>query len=239
MFKITIDPGHDHQSNVSPTDSKYIEGVQMFKLAGYLATELRAYGIDVEITRKAITDNPTLSSRGKLAGTNNSDLFISLHSNAPGTRKDGTVDTTITGTCIYYSLTDAGNKALADKLGAVISSAMGHKYRGSMTRAYSTARPDRDYYGVIRSAAENGCKAAYLIEHGFHTCPADIAYLMSDSNLKTLAKAEADVIAAHFGIENVSRYVVVGTKIAKNTAEFTTAKNQLKAMGYSVTTAEI
>ena len=33
--------------------------------------------------------------------------------------------------------------------------------------------------------------------------------------------------------------VIVGTKIAKTATELTTAKNQLKAMGYSVTTAEV
>ncbi|MBQ8196071.1 MAG: N-acetylmuramoyl-L-alanine amidase, partial [Oscillospiraceae bacterium] len=100
MYKVTLDPGHDHQSNVSPTNSRYVEGVQMYKLAGYLAKALEDYGIEVEITRKDIKDAPSLTERGRLAGKNGSDLFISLHSNAPGKRKDGTYDTSITGTYI-------------------------------------------------------------------------------------------------------------------------------------------
>lgn len=236
MYKVTLDPGHDHQSNVSPTIKSYIEGVQMYKLSGYLAAALKDYGIETEITRKNVKDNPSLAERGKLAGKNGSDLFISLHSNAPGMRSNGTYDTTITGTCIYYSLTDEDNKELSDKLGEVISAKMGHKFRGSLTKEYSEEHSDWDWFGVIRNAAQSGCKAAYLIEHGFHTCPKDAAYLMSDSNLRQLAQAEAKVIAEHFGVGKTLYRVQIGAFSNRQNAE--AYKKKAEADGYQAFVVE-
>ena len=56
-------------------------------------------------------------------------------------------------------------------------------------------------YGVIRAAAQSGCHAAFLIEHGFHTNPEDSAFLQDEQCLTRLAAAEADVIARIFGAD--------------------------------------
>ena len=230
-IKVTIDPGHDEKSNVSPTVKSYIEGKQMFILAGYLAEALAEYGIETEITRKKVTDNPAITDRGKHADKNGSRLFISLHSNAPGPNKDGSYDTTITGTCVYYSLTDAKNKALAESLGKAIAQTMGHTFRGALTREYSAAHKDWDYYGVLRGAAQNGCKAAFLIEHGFHTCPKDAGFLLSSANLKKLAKAEAQVIADYLG-ENKQVYVAQVVKAFDSQSAAEAFRDKLIADGY-------
>ena len=230
--KVTIDPGHNAVSNVSPTNKKYIEGVQMFKLALYLAEALKEYGIESEITRKSVQEDPSLAERGKLAGKNGSKLFLSLHSNAPGTNKYGSYDTSISGTYVYYSLTDSGNKALADSLGKAIASAMGHTFRGSLTREYSEQHKDWDYYGVVRNAAQSGCKAAYLIEHGFHTNLKDSNFLLSDSNLTKLAQAEAKVIAEYFGVgKSQKRYrVQIGAFTTNASAKNYLAQAQAKGL---------
>ncbi|NLK39463.1 MAG: hypothetical protein GX303_04350 [Clostridiales bacterium] len=180
--------------NPYPPRPGYYEGTQMWKLANYLKAELERYGFEVVTTRPNLTDDPTLEARGQMAGQNGSALFVSLHSNAPASA----TDTVTTGTVVFYSMADEANKPLADKLGQKVSGIMGHHYRGSMTREYP-GRPGVDYYGVIRSAAESGCKAAYIIEHGFHTNPADSAFLIAGENLKKLAVAEAQIIADHFG----------------------------------------
>lgn len=229
-YKVTIDPGHNAVSNVSPTNKKYIEGVQMFKLAGYLAAALKEYGIESEITRKSIQEDPTLAERGKLAGKNGSKLFISLHSNAPGANKDGSYDTSISGTYVYCSLTDSKNKTLADSLGKAIASVMGHTFRGSLTREYSESHKDWDYYGVIRNAAQSGCKAAFLIEHGFHTNLKDSTFLLSESNLKKLAQAEAKVIADYFGVSKKLYRVQIGAFSSRENAEKYLA--QAKSAGF-------
>ena len=179
----------------------------------------RDYGIESEITRKSVQEDPSLAERGKLAGKNGSKLFLSLHSNAPGANKDGSYDTSISGTYVYYSLTDSGNKALADNLGKAIASVMGHTFRGSLTREYSGQHKDWDYYGVIRNAAQSGCKAAYLIEHGFHTSLKDSNFLLIDHNLIKLAQAEAKVIAEYFGVSDKLYRVQVGAFRSRENAE--------------------
>lgn len=231
MPKVTIDPGHNHLSNVSPIDKNYIEGVRMWKLGCYLKDALEDYGIEVALTRSTVESAPNVETRGKMAAQNKSDLFISLHSNAPAPRKNGTYDTSISGTTVYYSLTDEDNKVLADSLGKAIAAKMGHRFRGSATREYSEERPNWDWYGVIRNAAQNGCTAAFLVEHGFHTCPADIRYLMDDASLADLAYEEARVIAEYFGVSKKLYRIQLGAFTNKKYAEAYCEK--IKKDGYS------
>lgn len=193
-IKITLDPGHGRTGNPYPPQKGYYEGTQMWKLANFLKAELEKYGFQVVTTRPNLNDDPSLSARGQTAGKNGSALFLSLHSNAPASASD----TKPTGSVMYYSLTDAKNKVFADKLGNKVSEIMGHYYRGSLTRTGSSGA---DYYGVIRAAAQSGCKAAFILEHGFHTNIKDSSFLIVDANLKILACEEAKVIAQYFGQE--------------------------------------
>lgn len=201
-LKITIDPGHGQYGNKSPNNTAYIEGTQMWKLGQRLKTALEAYGFQVFFTRPNISDDPSLDARGKIAGKNGCAMFLSLHSNAPGKNADGTYSKTCTGSVVYYSMTRPENKSLADQLGKKVSELMGHYYRGSMTREYPN-RPGVDYYGVIRGAAQSGCKCAFIIEHGFHTNIQDSNWLLSEENLQKLADAEAKIIADYFGVVKI------------------------------------
>lgn len=193
-IKITLDPGHGRTGNPYPPQKGYYEGTQMWKLANFLKTELEKYGFEVVTTRPNLNDDPSLSARGQTAGKNGSAMFISLHSNAPASASD----TKPTGSVVYYSMTDSKNKVFADLIGKKVSEIMGHYYRGSLTRQYPD-KPGVDYYGVIRASAQSGCKAAFLVEHGFHTNIKDSAFLIVDANLQKLAVEEAKVIAQHFG----------------------------------------
>ena len=161
----------------------------MWRLAEFLMVALEEYGFQVTTTRPDITDNPELWERG--AAAKGSAMFISLHSNAPGSA----ADTATTGTVVYYSLTNPYSKPLADQLGNAVAALMGHQFRGSFTKQYSDEQPNLDYFAVIRASAAAGCKNAVLIEHGFHTNPKDAAFLANDAGLKKLATAEAKIIA--------------------------------------------
>ncbi|MFT3952438.1 MAG: leucine-rich repeat protein [Oscillospiraceae bacterium] len=196
QIKITLDPGHVDGYNQFGYYAGVSEGTQMWKLSVYLKAELESYGFVVVTTRPDIDDNPDLDVRGTLAGKNGSDLFISLHSNAVA----GATRSSASGVEIYYSMSDAAaNKVFANKLGSAAASAMGIEFDGSKTRTYP-GTSGVDYYGVIRYAATTGCKAAFLIEQGYHTSAKDSAFLVSSEKLKTLAKAEAKAIAQYYGI---------------------------------------
>lgn len=134
-----------------------------------------------------------------MAGELGAVMFLSIHSNAPGGDPASERYTRIRGSETYYSITDEErNSAIARALNDAVVATMQTEDRGIKTRRYPD-RPDWDYYGVIRAAAQSGCTAAFLIEHGFHTNPEDSAFLQDEASLASLAVAEADVICRIFG----------------------------------------
>ena len=196
---IVLDPGHGQFGNPHTTREGFYEGTQNFILASHLKNELTARGFDVRMTRERIKDNPSLAERGSMAGELGAVMFLSIHSNAPGGDPASERYTRIRGSETYYSITDEErNSAIARALNDAVVATMQTEDRGIKTRRYPD-RPDWDYYGVIRAAAQSGCTAAFLIEHGFHTNPEDSAFLQDEASLASLAVAEADVICRIFG----------------------------------------
>lgn len=198
MPLIVLDPGHGEKGNPHTTKAGFYEGTQNFILAGKLRSKLEAAGFTVLTTRESVTDDPSLEERGRLAGENGADMFISIHSNAPGTNAPNYSE--VCGSEVFYSVTDKEwNIPVARKLNAAVVEAMQTKDRGIKIRLYPE-RDDVDYYGVIRHSAQSGCKHAFLIEHGFHTNPHDSSVLQSDEGLERIAEAEARVICEVFGV---------------------------------------
>ncbi len=196
---IVLDPGHGQFGNPHTTREGFFEGTQNFILAAHLRNILLTRGFDVRMTRERIEDNPSLAERGSMAGELGAVMFLSIHSNAPGGDPTSERYTRIRGSETYYSITDEErNAAIARALNDAVVATMQTEDRGIKTRRYPD-RPDWDYYGVIRAAAQSGCTAAFLIEHGFHTNPEDSAFLQDEASLCALAVAEADVICRIFG----------------------------------------
>lgn len=195
---IILDPGHGQFGNAHTTREGFYEGTQNFILAKHLRDELIARGFDVMMTRNDVADNPSLEERGSMAGKNGAVMFLSLHSNAPGSSLSPEKYASVRGAETYYSITDEERNAeVARELNRAVVAAMNTEDRGIKTRRYPD-HPDWDYYGVVRASAQSGCRAAFLVEHGFHTNPEDSAFLQDESCLARLAAAEAEVIARCF-----------------------------------------
>ena len=195
---IVLDPGHGQFGNPHTTREGYYEGTQNFILANALKAQLEKHGFEVLTTRPNIEDNPDLEERGKLAGDNCAILFLSLHSNAPGSATPPEQYAAVRGSVTYYSISDpVRNADLATRLNNAVSACMNTSNRGIKTRTYPD-RPDLDYYGVLRHSVHYGCTCAMLIEHGFHTNPEDSAFLQSTECLERLARVEADIIDDFF-----------------------------------------
>ena len=189
-MKICIDGGHG--LNMNKGLNGYYEGNKMFVLMNMTAEELAKYdGVEIVTTRKTVRDNPSLTARGKMAA--NMDLMLSLHSNAIGI--SGTEKTR--GASIFDSLVKP-NRELADKLVTKVAQTMNTPNRGVMTRKGTWGF--YDYYTVMKSAIDNKCKSAMLIEQGFHTNGQDSLWLLMDSNLRQLAIGHAQIIAKHYGL---------------------------------------
>ncbi len=191
---IILDPGHGARGNQYPILPGTYEGTQNFRLAVHLKAELEARGFEVRLTRPTVEDDPSLEERGRMAGENGAVLFLSLHSNAPGSATPPERYNQVRGSEVYYSLADeARNAELARALNRAVVETMHTEDRGVKARSYPD-QPDVDYYGVLRNSAASGCRTALLIEHGFHTNPEDAAFLSNEDCLGRLAAAEAEVL---------------------------------------------
>lgn len=207
-LKITIDAGH------GPTNNKgyypgFYEGANNFEIMIYLAEYLREYdGVIVYTTREIVTDNPVNPDRAKLAVDTESEAFISLHSNSADAES-------ACGVSVFRSFIRPESDDLARALGQAIVDTMNadtgityFRKSGPMIYtepAYSEDLGDgttQDYYNVIRnSVVSEKCRYSIILEHGFHTNPVECKWIMDSSNLRKVAKAEAEVIATYFGLK--------------------------------------
>lgn len=199
-FKVCLDAGHYGNYNAGAVNG-YYESVRMWKLTELLAKELTDRGIAVIKTRSNQATDLALTSRGRKA--KGCDLFLSMHSNAASAES---VDYPVA----YVPLNGTGT-AIGQKLADIVADVMGTVQNGrTATRKGSGGA---DYYGVIRGAVSVGVPGI-ILEHSFHTNPKAAAWLMNDSNLAKLAKAEADCIAAW--LEGTAKPAVQTLQVAQH-----------------------
>lgn len=189
MTKICLDAGHYGKYNQSPAVPKYYESDMAWKLHLKLKACLEEYDIEVYTTRKDQNENLGLTARGKKA--KGCDLLLSIHSNAAGEKVNETVD---------YPIAFIPINGSADKLGKLLAECVEQTMRTKQTsksEAKKSSKGEWDYYSVISGAASVGVPGI-ILEHSFHTNTKATKWLMDDSNLDKLAKAEAEVIACYF-----------------------------------------
>ena len=199
-IKICLDAGHFAKYNRSPVVPEYYESDMNWKLHLLLKKYLEEYGIEVITTRSNKDKDMALVDRGK--ASKGADLFISLHSNATSNEATNFVVAMhmVDDNCGDM---DEQSKAFAGVLAKAVGAVMGLPYQTWSTE--SSADRDGngykdDYYGVLRGA-HTVHTPGVIIEHGFHTNTATTKWLLVDSNLDKLAKAEAKVIADWFGVK--------------------------------------
>lgn len=189
--KICLDAGHYGKYNRSPAVKSYYESDMNWKLHILLKKYLEQYGIEVIQTRSNQATDLGLNARGK--ASKGCDLFLSIHSNAVGNGVNESVDYPV----VYVPLNGSGTE-IGKKLATCIASTMGTKQKGEVKTKKGSG--DWDYYGVIYGAVSVGVPGL-ILEHSFHTNTRSTKWLLDDNNLDKLARAEAAVIAAHYGIE--------------------------------------
>jgi N-acetylmuramoyl-L-alanine amidase len=185
-IKICLDAGHYSKYNQSPAVAEYYESDMAWKLHLKLKVCLEEYGIEVITTRTNQKKDLGLTARGKTA--KGCDLFLSIHSNA-ATKES--VDYPVAFVPINGSADELG-----EQLAKCIEQTMETKQNGRAEAKKST-KGNWDYYSVINGAISVGVPGI-ILEHSFHTNTRATKWLMEDSNLDKLAKAEAKVIAEYF-----------------------------------------
>lgn len=197
---VCLDAGHYGKYNQSPVVKSYYESDMNWKLHLLLKAELEKYGIKVITTRANKDKDLGLEARGK--ASKDCDLFISLHSNAASTESVKYVVAMyqVDDNC---GAMDEKSMEFAILLASVVGEVMGLPCQ-TWTLKSSHDRDNNgykdDYYGVLRGA-HTVHTPGVIIEHGFHTNRATAEWLMCEENLKTLAEAEAKVIAEWFDVK--------------------------------------
>lgn len=208
-MKVMLDAGHTGKTHNPGVVKGYYESEQMWRLQGYLKPALESYGIKVDTTRKNQNENPGTEERGKRS--KGYDLFLSLHTNAPGDdvpqSKWEDYDAPIM--CVFQDLSwtniDDISKGVGHKIGEAIQKTIGTKQK---YRIYQRKSPtDRDgngilddeYYGVLVGSRIVGTPGL-ILEHTFHTNKKMCEWLLKEENLKLLAEAIARAVAEYFGI---------------------------------------
>lgn len=188
-MKVCIDAGHYGKYNQSPVNPAYWESEFNWKFHLLLEAELESHGIETITTRTEQGKDLDLMKRGQIA--KDCDLFLSIHSNACDTES---VDYPL-ACCTVNGTADVLGHELAEIVGTV----MGTSGKPRITKKKQS--DGRDWYGVLRGAASVGTPGI-LLEHSFHTNRRATEWLMNDTNLRRMAAAEAEVIAAHFGVSS-------------------------------------
>ena len=196
-IKICLDAGHYGKYNPSPVVAGYYESDMVWKLHLLQKKHLESYGIQVITTRANQATDRQLYDRG--AAAKGCDLFISDHSNACDTES---VDRPVAIVTLNGKAT-----ALGRQLAEVVREIMGVSTPQTYSKANSRGT---DWYGVLRGAAAVNV-GGIILEHSFHTNTAAATWLMDENNLDKLAKAEADCIAAYYGISGQTAPVVDDT----------------------------
>lgn len=188
-MKVCLDAGHYGYYNQSPANKSYYESKMVWKLHLMLKRYLESYGVEVITTRSEQGADLALFSRGaKAAGC---DLFFSLHSNAVGNGINNKIDYVVA-----YAAINGSADPIAEKLVNRIAEVMG---TNQAPRIEHRRGNNGDYYGVVRGATAVGVPGA-ILEHSFHTNQRITDWLLQDANLDELARAEAEVIAEHYGL---------------------------------------
>lgn len=198
---ICLDPGHCGEKYNAGVVSGYYESATVWKLTQYEKEYLEQMGIEVLVTRNNINENPDLTVRGKMAA--GCDLFVSNHTNACETESVSRA-VVIHLTERDETLVDDRSREFAMQLAKVIQNTMGVKGYQIYSKLSGNDRDgngekDDNYYGVLNGSFLAGVPGV-IAEHSFHTNTAACKWLMDDSNLRKLAKACAECMAAFVGV---------------------------------------
>ena len=224
-MKICLDAGHFGKYNRSNVVPAYYESEMNWKLQGFLASELESLGFEVTKTRDALEKDMGLIARGRASA--GCDLFLSLHSNAADSEG------------VDYPLVITMQDGKGDQLGLAIAKKiqelMQTKQAGKIGKKLASDG-DGEWYGVLDGADQVGTMGM-IIEHSFHTNTKAANWMLKEDNLKAMAKAEAQIIAAHFGAnkpaETQAKYgVICGTYATKAAAE--AAAEKMRSQGYNI-----
>lgn len=206
-YVIALDPGHGGKE-----DGAYYYGIKEkdanLTMAKLLKQKLEEFeGVSVVLTRSE-DEVVSLSERANRAKEAEADIFISMHFNASNSHKSNGASVYVTTANTYRD----DMVTLADYLLGEFE-AIGLRNAGTFARVtqMNGMRHDGsfdDYYGVLRHGVNNGMPSL-LIEHCYMDADEDKHFLHEKGGFDQLATADANGIAAYFGLKKKTGEKVV------------------------------
>lgn len=185
MIKVLLAQGHGAGKAHNRGGICFNEGDNNYLYSLILKEELETYdGVQVDLLRKDINDNPSLEERSK-AGAGY-DLYYAIHSNAVTDKPN------VRGTEVWDSV-ERPNIALAKLICEVTSEFFEHSNRGVK---YKEGQPGYNWYAELRF---NQAKSAMIVENGFHTNLEDCSIFKNCH--REIGIAQARAIASHYGLK--------------------------------------
>ncbi len=182
---ICLDPGHGPDTVNGSPDGTYREAEFTWDMTQRLAWRLEAEGFSVVVTRHE-NEKPSLTERANISNENDSDLFLSLHSNATG--GDGWSE--VSGLLVF---------TLAPPMEAkrnVAAKALVKSLAENGVEIIDTGIVHNDGFTVLRKTYAPAC----LIEYGFHTNKVEVELLKSEGYRNTLAVSTVMGVCHYFGV---------------------------------------
>jgi len=221
-MKIALDPGHSGDG--TGANGSIDEARQNWKLANYLAPELKAYGIDTMLTRSQ-NEKPELDVRAQRAKAAGCIGYLSLHFNAGG--GDG-----VEVYPQFYGdkyLVANSKKLATDVLAAVVSA--GQQTRG--IKYLPNSDNTREFYGMLYEPRIRGI-TSILLELGF-VDSSDALDFDTDAELKNWAKVIAAGVATAYGVSVPKVNYTITVKGNGTKAEAEAALAKVKTTGLTGT----
>ena len=182
---VCLDPGHGPGCSNGSPDGSYKEYEFAWDMSQRVKSHLERCGVTVLMT-KSKDGYPSLKTRCDISNKANTDLFVSLHSNASGNGW-----TAPHGLVIYTSVAGAtaGRNIAANKVLA--------RMRAAGVATLGGGLQHNPTYAVLR-----GTKApAMIMEYGFHTNKGDVELLKDGAHRDKLALATAQGVCDYLGVK--------------------------------------
>ncbi len=224
-MKIVLDPGHTENVNKG-SHAAYREGTEMYHFSHILAEALRKLGHTVSVTRKSITDNPSLSERGKMA--KDADLFLSLHSDWATEENQVLI---FDDHNPKYANAGLAN-AFANSLGEYWNCSSKVVYRGFDDVWRKTPKAGiSNYFGVLRAAY---ARSNMLLELFNHRNASACEAFMKEDVKHSIAKLLTICIQKHYKLSaspKLAKYRVISGSYADREGAILRVK-QLQSAGF-------
>ncbi len=203
---VVLDPGHGGDDKGASSPRNVHEKLIVLDVAKRVQAKLEARGINVELTRES-DRNLSLDARCRKAAALRADLFVSIHANSAGKKRDiRGAETFVLALPGRYSSNSYGSGKPPTSLCTgnrydIANMALGYRIQQNLIKA--TGQEDRGVkrarFEVLRDAP---CPAA-LVEMAFLSNPKDEAIAIDPAGRDRIARGIADGIAAY--LTDVSR----------------------------------